>query len=638
MKFRLPAMLRLLLLFCSATAKSNDACGPIEQDTSYDGHDLMPSLNASSVDECCDKCSNIPGCYYFTYHSQNQLCHPKSSDAGRKSTRGSNSGKSKNNPKLKPPAPKGARNVLVILVDDLRPELGIYGHEQVKTPNLDKLAASSTVFERAYCQQTVCSPSRNSFMTGRRPDRTRTWNFIDDFRNSSGQVPGNWSSLPEYFKNRGYAVYGTGKTFHPSLPANWDLPRSWDDYGGCLSGVCNYSSAGGVIDPSCKVEYDHTKNLTTGQGHQWFPITNCEQNHLEEQVVNATLIYLDKAVNVDKRPFFIAMGLHRPHLPWQAPKRFFDQYDDPLSLPEPKFPDPPKGMPGLAWHPYFEQLRPTDYMTPPVKARFLRKGYYGAVSYTDRNTGVLIDRLAELKLENNTVVAIWGDHGWSLGEHNLWEKKSLFENDARVPLLIRAPAIPASIGKRTRAFAELVDMFPTLVELAGLQLPAPNATRADDPDADLSGVSLVPVLRDPENATVKKYAFSQFPRCDCGYTSPSDVCQGGKCSNCTRSGNACAEHVCMFIKRDTFAWMGYSVRTDGWRYTEWVEWDGAKQRPYWDRVAGVELYPHQEYAGESDFDAWENVNEASHAGHDDVKVKLSAVLHAHFDSDSDGAL
>merc|ERR1712232_239481 len=203
----------------------------------------------------------------------------------------------------------------------------------------------------AYVQQTVCSPSRNSFMSGRRPDRTRTWNFIDDFRNSRGQVPSNWSSMPEYFKNRGYTVYGTGKTYHPGRPANNDLPRSWDGYGG------------GVKDKSCSVQFDKTRNETTGQGHQWFPIVNCEQNHAEALVVNATLSWIDTALaQKPRRPFFIAMGLHKPHLPWQAPKRFFDQYDA-LELPSPKFPDPPTGMPGLAWHPYFDQLAPPDHVT-----------------------------------------------------------------------------------------------------------------------------------------------------------------------------------------------------------------------------------------------------------------------------------
>jgi len=326
------------------------------------------------------------------------------------------------------------------------------------------------------------------------------------------------------------------------------------------------------------------------------------------------------------------MGLHKPHLPWQAPKRFFDQYDA-LELPSPKFPDTPIGMPGLAWHPYFDQLAPPDHVTPPVKAKFLRKGYYGAVSYTDHNIGVILDRLVELGIENDTVIAVWGDHGWSLGEHNLWEKKSLFENDARVPLIIRAPQIPQSQGVRTRAFAELVDMFPTLVELAGLQLPAPNATRADDPDVDLSGVSLLPVLRDPLHTSVKKYAFTQFPRCNCGYTSASDVCHGGLCPNCTQRSIPCDEHVCLFIDRSTFSWMGYSVRAEGWRYTEWVQWDGLHQRPLWDRMAGVELYPHKEYPGESDFDAWENMNEANLSKFEDVKAHLSTVLHAQFNGD-----
>ena len=187
-----------------------------------------------------------------------------------------------------------------------------------------------------------------------------------------------------------------------------------------------------------------------------------------------------------------------------------------------------------------------------------------------------------------------------MGEHNLWEKKSLFENDARVPLIVKAPGIAAAKGARTRAFAETVDIhYPTVVELAGLQLPAKGASVTDDPDADLGGQSLVPALKDPKGATVRAHAFTQFPRCDCGYTSDEFICTGGVCDNCTQKSIPCDEHVCFVIPRTKFTWMGYSVRADRWRYTKWLERNGFEERPYWDRVKGRELYPHQGHDGES---------------------------------------
>lgn len=611
----------------SGASKNAPTCSPVENSTNYNGNDIDGGVgwqNVGSLEACCDLCNSEPQCAFFTYRADLQICHPKSSDVGRRTSGKAISGAAQNAPPPKPPAPEGARNVLVIMVDDMRPELGPYGHKQIRTPHMDSLAEDATVFERAYVQQTVCSPSRNSFMSGRHPDQTRTWNFLDDFRNSHNlntsvvPVHANWSSMPEYFKNRGYQVYGTGKTYHPNQPLHNDLPRSWDGYDG------------GDHDPSCQVQMDKTKNTTTGQGYQWFPIVACEQNHAELIVVNSTLKWIDASLAATpKRPFFIAMGLHKPHLPWQAPKRFFDQYDAPLGLPVAKFQDPPAGMPGVAWHPYFDQLKPSDHVTPPEKHHFLRKGYYGAVSYTDHNIGTVLDHLKAKGIYDDTVVVVWGDHGWSLGEHNLWEKKSLFENDARVPLIVKAPGIAAAKGAHTRALAETVDIYPTVVELAGLQLPAKGASVTDDPDADLGGQSLVPVLKDPKGATVRAHAFTQFPRCDCGYTSDEDICTGGVCDNCTQKSIPCDEHVCLFIPRTKFTWMGYSVRSDGWRYTEWLEWNGLEERPYWDRVKGRELYPHQEYDGESDFDL-ENENLASHPEYANVTSTLSRAIKEHW--------
>jgi iduronate 2-sulfatase len=262
--------------------------------------------------------------------------------------------------------------------------------------------------------------------------------------------------MPQYFKNNGYQVYGTGKLYHPNRPLNNDLPRSWTDYSSATQ--YNASCNGG------RVRYSSANNVSTGEGKEWRRIVDCEENDSESQLTYAAIQYLHQAVGGSSsgnsssyRPFFIGMGHHRPHLPWNSPARFIEQYGDPEQYPLAKQQTYPATASTMQWHPWFDQVLPID-VEPSLKQHYLRVGYYGAVSYYDYHFGLMLDALEDVGVAQDTVVLVSGDHGWHLGERNMLEKKGLDELDCHIPLLIRVPWIPAaSSGVRTSAFAEAVE-------------------------------------------------------------------------------------------------------------------------------------------------------------------------------------
>jgi arylsulfatase A-like enzyme len=285
-------------------------------------------------------------------------------------------------------------NILFIAVDDLRPELGCYGVEEIKSPNIDALAKSGLLFNRAYCQQAVCSPSRTSLMTGRRPDTTKVYNLQDHFRET---IP-NVITLTEHFKNNGYFAQSFGKIYHPGL----DDPKSWS--------VPGFSSGGGT-----------GKSLKKGQKVQkaepW-SAPDVPDNALPDgQTADEAIQVLN---NVKDKPFFIAVGFKKPHLPFIAPKKYYDLYRvEDMKLA--KNPFPPKDIFPIALSDWGE-LRgykniPKEGPVPDELARELKRGYYAATSYTDAQIGRVLDELKKLGLREKTIVILWGDHGWQLGEH-----------------------------------------------------------------------------------------------------------------------------------------------------------------------------------------------------------------------------
>lgn len=472
-------------------------------------------------------------------------------------------------------AADGKFNVLFIAVDDLRPQLGCHGVPVIQTPHIDALAEGGTLFRRAYCQQAVCSPSRTSLLLGRRPDTTKVYDLQTHFRLHLPDV----ITLPQYFKRHGYHSQSFSKIYHGGL----DDPNSWSVFswrpGGPSYGDAETLAAleeerermraeGKSLrkevlkkDPKTGIPLKLGRTKYRVRGPAW-EAPDVADNVLPDGKT------ADKAIKIlrqakDKR-FFLAVGFLKPHLPFVAPKKYYDLYP-PGNLSLADNPFPPKDVPQIALMNWGE-LRaykgmPKSGPLSDDKALELIRGYFAATTYVDAQIGRILDELDRLGLRDNTVIVLWGDHGWQLGEHGLWCKHTNFEVATHSPLVFSAPG-QKNAGAKTDALAEFVDIYPTLCDLCGLPIPE-----------GLEGISLVPVMDNP-NRPWKKAAFSQYPR--------------GKV-------------------------MGYSMRTDRYRYTEWVE---PGKEP-----VGIELYDHQN-------DPDENINIANQPENKELVLKLSKMLHA----------
>lgn len=418
-------------------------------------------------------------------------------------------------------------NVLFIAADDLRNDLGIYGHPEVKTPHLDALARRGVTFTHAYCQQALCNPSRASLMTGRRPDTLRIWNLPLHFR----ELHPDMVTMPQWFMRHGYFAQDIGKIFHnwrqeiQGDPDSWSVPQQMH--------FATHGSDLPVIDRG-PLPPDHSTDIKTECRD--VPDNAYFDGRIAELAVNA----LQERKRAGK-PFFLAVGFWKPHSPFNAPKKYWDLYDR-NSITMPRHPDAPINVPAIALHDSREILTNNQRKLSPAAVREIRHGYLAAVSYLDAQIGRVISELERLDLARSTVVVFWSDHGYHLGEQSLWAKTSNFELDARVPLIIATPD-GLSAGTTSDSPVELLDMYPTLVELCGL--PQPEG---------LEGTSLVPALKDPQTA-VKPAAYTQHPR-PAYYNGQPDA-------------------------------MGVSVRTARYRYTEWRDFDTG-------RVIARELYDHSQ--------------------------------------------
>ncbi|WP_320178440.1 sulfatase [Roseovarius pacificus] len=448
-------------------------------------------------------------------------------------------------------------NVLFIGVDDLRPQLGCYGQSQILSPNIDRLAREGLLFERTYCQQAICMASRASLLSGYRPNKGDIFRDGPLFECVPDALP-----LNMHFLNNGYETITIGKIYHHHS----DEKKGWSREAFHAEGDWE---GRGYLSPEAIAaveEYDakNAKARRHGLGPA-FEGPDVPDDAYADGLESRHAV--EELNRLQDRPFFLAMGFHKPHLPFNAPKKYWDLYDpDAIDLAENPF--APKGMPDAAGTTWGE-LRgyhgmPEKGPMPDSLARQLIHGYYACISYTDAMIGRLLDELDRLDLRKNTIVVLWGDHGWKLGEHGMWCKHTNFELDTHVPLIISAPGMETQ-GQRTRALTEFVDLYPTLCELTGLPLPA-----------HLEGKSMAPLLADP-NQPWKEAAYSQYPRSST---------------------------------------MGYSMRTDRYRYTEWRSMATKS-------IKARELYDHET-------DPAENTNIALDPANQALMETLSPKLQAVF--------
>ena len=437
-------------------------------------------------------------------------------------------------------------NVLFIIVDDLKPILGCYGDPFVKTPNIDRFAKEGVVFTNTYCQQAVCGPSRASFLTGMRPDYTGVWDLETEMRNINPEI----LSMPQFFKQNGYITAGIGKVFDSrSVDENIDKP-SWsipfykksNDYYPKEMGKAKGRYRGVKVLEEIEIyeKIGGAKGLTGKELSNFIKINakpSVESLDIPDNayIDGATVLHskdILKVLKENAKPFFFAVGITKPHLPFAVPKKYWDLYNrDEIQLAE--FRENANNSPLVAYHGAGELYKYADI--PPIasfsdvkggmelpfdKQKELIHGYYASVSYADALIGKLISTLVSLNLKDNTIVTIIGDHGWHLGDHNLWCKHSNFEQATRIPMIFKIPGIKAS---KTSALAEAVDIFPTLCDATGIKIPE-----------QLQGASLMPILMETKNK-VKDYAVSQYRR--------------GK-------------------NMRTF---GYSIRTERYRLTLWMK-------------------------------------------------------------------
>ncbi len=386
-----------------------------------------------------------------------------------------NQPKDKSSPALKTP------NILFIAVDDLRPELGCYGNDIIKSPNIDRLASESVIFTRAYCNVPVSGASRASLLTGTRPTSYRFLNFESWAERDYPEAV----TLPEHFRKNGYYTVTLSKVFHNQ----GDSRKGWDE-------EWRPSGAGTWRN---YVEKDNLAlDTLIKRGMPFEAADTPDTSYFDGKTTQKALGYLRKFKDSDK-PFFLAVGFLKPHLPFNAPKKYWDLYD-PAIIGVAQNPDPPVDAPRQAIHNWGE-LR--NYYSIPEKgpltdsaANKLRHGYYACVSYTDAQIGLLLDELEKSGMAENTIVVLWGDHGWNLGEHGLWCKHCNFNTSLNAPLIFRVPGL--TNGKMNSSITEFIDIYPTLCELSGLSLPG-----------HLEGQSLVGRIRKPEK-TEEDFAVSKF--------------------------------------------------------------------------------------------------------------------------------
>ena len=418
------------------------------------------------------------------------------------------------------------KNILFIAVDDLKPLLGCYGDTLIISPNIDKLASEGFILTNNHCQQAVCAPSRASILTGKRPDYTQVWDLKTMIRDKNPDIV----TMPQYFKQLGYQSAAVGKIFDY---------RSVDKLADSLSWSFKYDN----FKHNSKIGREYVKT----KEHVSYEITDVPDSMTADgEVVRRSNAYLRKFSKMNK-PFFMAVGFFKPHLPFVVPRKYWDLYD-PEKIQLPPYRKDPVGAPYYATQPswelrsgYVDIPKDFDAEIPVDKQKILIRGYHAAVSFIDKQIGNVLDELDRLGLKENTVIVLWGDHGWHLGDHNMFCKHTNYEQATRAPLIF---SVSGGLKGVSSSPTEFVDVYPTLCQLAGVETPA-----------GLDGKSLVPLFEGKVNK-VKDFAVSQFPR------------EGDK--------------------------MGYAFRNNRYRYVIWLKKNYmANEKFNQDQVVDEELYDYK---------------------------------------------
>jgi iduronate 2-sulfatase len=418
---------------------------------------------------------------------------------------------------------KRRMNVLFIAVDDLRPELGCYGFSQIKSPNIDELAKKGLRFERAYCQYALCNPSRSSLLSGLRPETIQIYDLKEFVRTQMPDI----ITLPQLFKQNGYESRSIGKIFHVTNGNHdddiswsthaWQSPKDDRPQADVENAATRALAPGEDFDPVAKptVRQNVAQQASAGRtksgrrklgAEPYEPRADMLPYESPDVPDNGLLDgqIADKAVSImnqiKDRPFFLAVGFHKPHMPWIAPKRYWDMYrDDDIHLAE--YQQLPVGAPEFASNEAgeFRSYKgiPNEGPIPQSTQREAIHSYYACISYADAQIGRVLAELDRLGLRRNTIIILWGDHGYHLGEHGTWNKRTNWEVAARVPLIISVPG-QQHAGEKTSALVELLDMYPTLAQLCHLE-----------PPAAIEGRSFVPLLREPD-LKWKNAAFTTY--------------------------------------------------------------------------------------------------------------------------------
>ncbi len=475
-------------------------------------------------------------------------------------------------------------NVLFIFADDLRPELNCYGCKHVISPNIDRLAAKGYLFEKSYVQIAVCNPSRASMLTGKRPDELSVWGLDTHFRENSPDVV----TLPQHFKQNGYHTAAIGKIYHNDKPD----PISWSEPQLLIDGYPYDPDAVYRDDGNIHFLEQRKKQITeeegTGSrfvdeyGHWYLKACATEMPDVPDDAYfdgAQTDVAVEKLTELSQmdKPFFFGLGYYRPHLPFNVPKKYWDMYDrEKIELAE--YDMPPLGAPPMALN-NLRELRgyadftdikhPNEGQLNAEDSRLLRHGYFASVTYIDTQIGKVLDHLETLGILDETIIVLWGDNGWKLGDYGSWCKMTNYEMDTRVPLIIKPAHAVADDGKRSQ-IVESVDIYPTLCDLAGL--PHPDG---------LVGESLAKHFKSADHEG-KSHAFSQFLRH--GIWSAPD-------------------------EKET---MGYTIRTKDWRYVEWFHSDKSE-------CIAKELY-------DITTQGLEQLNLSGQTEHQEIEAKLAKLL------------